>query len=230
MKYVSVAEMIAIEKESDASGHTYPKMMEHAGRGLAEVVRDRYSRLEQKSALGLVGSGNNGGDTLVAFCYLMEWGWETTAYLVRPRPQDDPLLTRFIEAGGTLLDIASDPGYGNLIAALGEKKVLLDGIEAAIMTCLTDPPEQKAAETHGPDRHQNGDQQRAGIGVAQQDREHDHRKVSEAAGEIEELFGPVGPGMNENEPLHGERNQHAEQHRWHSECAVAMLAAGPADE
>ena len=38
MKYVSVSEMIAIEKESNDSGHTYPRMMEHAGRGLAEAV------------------------------------------------------------------------------------------------------------------------------------------------------------------------------------------------
>ena len=52
MKYVTVEEMIAIEKESDASGHTYPEMMEHAGRGLAEQVRDAYNHLTESSALG----------------------------------------------------------------------------------------------------------------------------------------------------------------------------------
>jgi NAD(P)H-hydrate epimerase len=128
MKYVSVAEMIAIEKESDASGHTYPQMMEHAGRGLAEVVRDAYSRMENKKALGLVGSGNNGGDTLVAFCYLQKWGWQTTAYIVRPRPENDPLVTRFLQSGGALLDIADDANSAGLIAALENHTVLLDGI------------------------------------------------------------------------------------------------------
>ena len=128
MKYVTVEEMIAIEKESDASGHTYPEMMEHAGRGLAGQVRDAYSHLAEKRALGLVGSGNNGGDTLVAFSYLVEWGWETTAYIVRPRPEDDPLIERLREAGGTILTLDEDAKCKKLGAALKHHTVLLDGV------------------------------------------------------------------------------------------------------
>ena len=128
MKYVSVAEMIAIEKGADASGHTYAQMMEHAGRGLAEVVHSSYSHNKTKNALGLVGSGNNGGDTLVAFCYLQAWGWQTTAYIVRPRPQNDPLVERFLAAGGKLLEIEGDPAYPELITALESNLVLLDGV------------------------------------------------------------------------------------------------------
>ncbi len=128
MKFVSVEEMIAIEKESDAGGHTYPKMMEHAGRGLAEQARDAYSHLSEKRALGLVGSGNNGGDTLVAFCYLLEWGWETTAYIVRPRPKDDPLVERLREAGGMILTLDEDTKYKKLRAALKHHTVMLDGV------------------------------------------------------------------------------------------------------
>ena len=128
MKYVSVAEMIAIEKEADASNHTYAQMMEHAGKGLAEVVRDAYGFIEDKKALGLVGSGNNGGDTLVAFCYLQEWGWKATAYIVRPRSVNDPLVSRFLASGGELLEIGEDPSYTKLIAALEKNSLLLDGI------------------------------------------------------------------------------------------------------
>ena len=128
MKYVSVAEMIAIEKGADASGHTYAQMMEHAGRGLAEVVHSSYSHYKTKNALGLVGSGNNGGDTLVAFCYLQAWGWQTTAYIVRSRPQNDPLVVRFLAAGGKLLEIEGDPAYPELITALESNLVLLDGV------------------------------------------------------------------------------------------------------
>ncbi|MBC8507939.1 MAG: NAD(P)H-hydrate dehydratase [Anaerolineales bacterium] len=128
MKYVTVEEMIAIEKESDASGHTYAEMMENAGRGLAEQVRDAYGHLAEKCALGLVGSGNNGGDTLVAFCYLLEWGWETTAYIVRPRQEGDPLVDRLREAGGTILTLENDEKYKKLRAALKHHTVLLDGV------------------------------------------------------------------------------------------------------
>ena len=128
MKYVSVAEMVAIEKESDARGHTYPEMMEAAGKGLAAVVRESYAPLAVKQALGLVGSGNNGGDTLVACAYLQAWGWETTCFLVRPRPQGDPLVGRLRQSGGRVLDMVSDPGFGSLAVALESHPVILDGV------------------------------------------------------------------------------------------------------
>ena len=128
MKYVSVAEMIAIEKESDASGHTYARMMEYAGRGLAESIRDAYSHVRLKRVLGLVGSGNNGGDTLVAFRYLQAWGWQTTAWIVKPRPENDPLVKRFIEAGGTILQFEGGGKDQSLIETLSEYSVLVDGV------------------------------------------------------------------------------------------------------
>ncbi len=128
MKYVSVAEMIAIEKESDQLGHTYSKMMEHAGRGLAEVVHETFSDLGKKSILGLIGSGNNGGDTLVALSYLAAWGWETTAYIVSPRPVDDSLMERARQAGSEILDIESDARHKKLTTALKNSSVMMDGI------------------------------------------------------------------------------------------------------
>ena len=128
MKYVSVAEMIAIEKESDELGHTYSKMMEHAGRGLAEVVHETFADLGKKNILGLVGSGNNGGDTLVALSYLADWGWETTAYIVRTRPVDDSLVERAREAGSEILDVESDARFGKLTTALKNNSVVMDGI------------------------------------------------------------------------------------------------------
>ncbi|MEA3352097.1 MAG: NAD(P)H-hydrate dehydratase [Chloroflexota bacterium] len=128
MKYVSVAEMIAIEKESDAAGHTYPQMMERAGRGLAETAHSAYNHLDEKSVLALVGSGNNGGDALVALSYLLDWGWDAAAYIVRSRPDDDPLMQRVRAAGGTMLTLADDPDYKKLKAALTHHKLLMDGV------------------------------------------------------------------------------------------------------
>ncbi len=99
-KYVSVAEMVAIEKEADASGLSYAQMMENAGAGLANVVAREYAAYSERGVLGWVGSGNNGGDTLVALAHLAQRGWRATAYLIRQRAQDDPLVTRFQDAGG----------------------------------------------------------------------------------------------------------------------------------
>jgi len=128
MKYVSVTEMIAIEKESDAHGHTYAHMMEYAGRGLAEVLRETYGDLSKKHIFGLVGSGNNGGDTLVALSYLAAWGWQTTAYIVSSRPAEDPLMDRAHQAGTVLLDIESDARFKKLASALKNNSILMDGV------------------------------------------------------------------------------------------------------
>jgi len=128
VKYVTVAEMIAIEKESDANGHTYPEMMENAGKGLAEVLQSAYGHLSDKCALGLVGSGNNGGDALVAFAYLQEWGWRTTAYIVKPRQDDDALIDRLKKSGGEILYRDGNPGDPKLKTLLNSHPVLIDGV------------------------------------------------------------------------------------------------------
>ncbi len=67
MKLVTVPEMQAVEREANEQGLTYDKMMENAGQGLGNIIASEYDYLETKKVLGLVGSGNNGGDTLVAF-------------------------------------------------------------------------------------------------------------------------------------------------------------------
>lgn len=128
MKFVSVSEMIAIEKEANRTGLTYDRMMENAGTGLAEVVSERYQNLRPGPVFGLVGSGNNGGDTLVALAYMSEWGWQTRAYLARPRLSDDPLLRRFVESGGMLADAEVDKGYAELKSLIHECVILLDGV------------------------------------------------------------------------------------------------------
>lgn len=128
MKYVTVAEMIAIEKEANASGLTYEIMMENAGRGLAEVIMDKYGYLDEEGALGLIGSGNNGGDTLVALTHMAEDGWKTNAYIVRPRPEDDPLIARLVQAGGGIHWLMEDHDFTNLARLIHEHAILMDGI------------------------------------------------------------------------------------------------------
>jgi NAD(P)H-hydrate epimerase len=52
----------------------------------------------------LVGSGNNGGDALIALDYLQSWGWKSTALICRKRQESDPLVKRFGDNGGRLED------------------------------------------------------------------------------------------------------------------------------
>ena len=127
-KYVTVAEMVAVERAADAAGHTYAQMMEFAGRGLAEQVEDAYGFLRSAGALGLVGPGNNGGDTLVALEWLAQWGWKTAACLVRPRPADDPLLARLRASGGDIFSLSDEASKVHLYEQLASCGVLLDGV------------------------------------------------------------------------------------------------------
>jgi NAD(P)H-hydrate epimerase len=132
MKLVSVAEMRAIEKEADASGLTYAKMMENAGQNLAREVMSlahaQEENEEEIQVLGLVGPGNNGGDTLVALAYLAEKGWTARAYLVRRKPANDPLVERLQKAEGEVFLAETDNGFDQLQAFIETADVVLDGV------------------------------------------------------------------------------------------------------
>ena len=127
MKLVTVAEMRAIEREADANGLSYAQMMENAGQNLAREVATAYGYSPDKSVLGLVGAGNNGGDTLVALAHLALKGWRATAYTVRQRP-NDPFIERLQRAGGRYVPGEEDPDFRKITALLDEHNVLLDGI------------------------------------------------------------------------------------------------------
>jgi len=128
LKLVTVAEMQEIERQADAQGLSYAQMMENAGRGLAEAVSREYGDHAQDGVLGLVGSGNNGGDTLVALAELARQGWRASAYLVRPRPAKDPLLARLEQAGGRLYRAEEDAAFDLLRELIGGHAVILDGV------------------------------------------------------------------------------------------------------
>lgn len=128
MKLVTVAEMQAVEREADARGWTFAQMMERAGMGLAEIVEAFYGYEETRSVLGLVGSGNNGGDTLIALEALAQSGWQAYAYLVRPREEDDPLVQRVRKAGAQVASAGQDARFQTLDVWLTDSSVLLDGV------------------------------------------------------------------------------------------------------
>ncbi|GAB4454428.1 MAG: bifunctional ADP-dependent NAD(P)H-hydrate dehydratase/NAD(P)H-hydrate epimerase [Anaerolineales bacterium] len=124
MKLVTVTQMQTIEKEADAAGLTYDQMMENAGQGLADVILDLFADEPEPEAVGLVGPGNNGGDTLVALTALLEEGWKAKAYLVKRKK--DALVKRFTEAGGEI--ISGEDAFDKLAEAVEAADLLLDGV------------------------------------------------------------------------------------------------------
>jgi NAD(P)H-hydrate epimerase len=131
--------MQEIEKDADAGGLAYDQMMENAGQGLADVIFDLFVDEIEPEIVGLVGPGNNGGDTLVALTALAESGWGASAYLVK-RKKDD-LVKRFTDAGGEL--ITGREAFANLAESIEVADVLLDGV---LGTGIKLPLKKDAAE------------------------------------------------------------------------------------
>lgn len=126
MKLVTVAEMKAIEKEADSGGLTYAQMMENAGQGLTEVIEDLPVEDSEREVFGLVGSGNNGGDALVALTHLAADGWRARAYLIKRKK--DTLVERLERAGGEVIFADEDKEFASLNAFIQTATIVLDGV------------------------------------------------------------------------------------------------------
>ena len=128
MRLVTVEEMQAIEAEANKNGITYEEMMQRAGNGLADLIEKYYRTEKSQVALGLVGSGNNGGDTLVALTRLAEKGWRAQAYLAKPRSQDDPLIRSLLDTGGEITSVENDKKLTTLKQWIAGANICIDGI------------------------------------------------------------------------------------------------------
>ncbi len=128
VKLFSVDEMQSLEKEAKQSGLTYETMMENAGQGIANEIILAYSHLIPKKVVALVGPGNNGGDALVAITHLIEKNWETCVYLVRKRPDGDPLIARYVNKQGHLIIFDNDIDFIQLREILNSYSLLIDGV------------------------------------------------------------------------------------------------------
>jgi NAD(P)H-hydrate epimerase len=128
MRIVSIAQMVELEKEANHRGLTYEKMMENAGKGLAGFVHQKHYKYFGQTVMGLIGSGNNGGDTLIALTKLLRDGWNAKAYLVKERNHNNPLIKNFCLAGGEIAEINKDKSFSQLKKWLKNSDVILDGI------------------------------------------------------------------------------------------------------
>lgn len=121
MRAITVQEMRRLEKVGNAAGYTYAEMMQQAGRGIGGRVHQIFRRSALRKVVGLVGDGNNGGDTLIALTALMQLGWEAHALLVGKRNGMDHEVFEYQSAGGSLIDV-------DQLWTLSSVSLVLDGI------------------------------------------------------------------------------------------------------
>lgn len=127
-KIVNVDQMRAIEQAADAAGLSYDQMMINAGTAVAEAVLHRLPEPAGKRVAILVGSGNNGGDGLVAGDVLAEAGAQVSVYLVKARPDPDPHLEAIKERGLLVAEADQDQRKRVLANMLSTADVVLDAV------------------------------------------------------------------------------------------------------
>jgi NAD(P)H-hydrate repair Nnr-like enzyme with NAD(P)H-hydrate epimerase domain len=105
MKIITAKRMKELEIIADANGYSFESMMKAAGSHLAHFLMDRYQDLEVKRVIGLIGGGNNGGDTLLAMADLQRAGWSCLGLLVSNPAQPEWILAITRDAGCELVPI-----------------------------------------------------------------------------------------------------------------------------
>ena len=106
MRVLSTQQMRRLEQGAEAGGVSTDTLMERAGLAVASWAW-RTMRIGD-DVLVLVGSGNNGGDGLVAARHLQAWGAQVVLYLCTAR-RPDLLLAETAEAGAQVVDSNDDP-------------------------------------------------------------------------------------------------------------------------
>lgn len=106
MKILTAEQMRRAEQKCAVFGTTTDKLMENAGRAVAETIRNE-APSSGINILILTGPGNNGGDGLVAGRYLRTYGFGITIYSTGNRSDSDVNLVLAKEHGLTVSDINS---------------------------------------------------------------------------------------------------------------------------
>jgi NAD(P)H-hydrate epimerase len=89
MKVVTGREMADLDKAAiEGIGIPSLLLMENAGRGVADSIKERYPNC--KKAVVIVGRGNNGGDGLVVARYLINSGVEVKTFIIGEKEKLSP--------------------------------------------------------------------------------------------------------------------------------------------
>ena len=127
-RIVTADQMRLIEDRSEAAGVSKDALMERAGLEVARRIRHLAAPLLGRSALVLVGPGNNGGDGLVVARHLQNWGARVQVYICRDRPTPDPKLDLVLEQGVPVTRVAEDDGLRVLTKLLARSHLVVDAV------------------------------------------------------------------------------------------------------
>lgn len=105
------------------------ELMSRAAHGLAEVAAARLADVQGTTVVGLVGAGDNGGDTLYAVAHLAESGFACAVVLVPSAGREGVHAAGLhtAESAGAVVHVAADDP-DDAVDAVAEADLVLDGI------------------------------------------------------------------------------------------------------
>ena len=109
--------MKSAEEAAFARGVQAEDLMEQAGRGVAEIVRQFHPKPGLCSVF--CGKGHNAGDALVAARYLSGWGWELDLRFAYPAASLSALAAKKLK---------QLPGIPKGSSVVNSKRIILDGL------------------------------------------------------------------------------------------------------
>lgn len=113
---VSCQLMKEIEEAAIREGVSAEQLMDDAGRGLADLLKQQFP--STRRCIVFAGKGNNGGDAFVAVEHLLEAGWGVEIRLTSAREQMGSLPLRKLAAlgdGVRVLDSTPEPRSGHTV-------------------------------------------------------------------------------------------------------------------
>lgn len=153
MKLVTADQMRALEQRADASGNSYARMMERAGKAVADAIAERVA-IRDATVLVLVGPGNNGGDGLVCARYLHDAGARVALYVWKRADNPNDKNARLCHERNIAITRAeNDHDFAALRKLVDESNVIVDAllgtgvtrpIEGALKDLLTTVKQQLA--------------------------------------------------------------------------------------
>ncbi|MBC8100524.1 MAG: NAD(P)H-hydrate dehydratase [Armatimonadetes bacterium] len=130
LKVLTVAQIRQIEADADAAGVSYAELMERAGRAIAERAIVLLADRPQPKVTILVGTGNNGGDGLVAGRWLAQMQSDALVryYVLSGRADPDPVLQAAQDAGLFIANAADDRDRRLLRNMVASADLVIDAI------------------------------------------------------------------------------------------------------
>jgi ADP-dependent NAD(P)H-hydrate dehydratase / NAD(P)H-hydrate epimerase len=128
IRMINIAQMRQWELEAAAQGVSSDVLMNNAGAAVAREAERMLAGMAGSKIVVLCGSGNNGGDGLVAAARLAERGMHVTVFLVKGRSLEEPRVQQAIAAGAKAQQIQRTLPDQALSTELNNSHLLLDAL------------------------------------------------------------------------------------------------------